>query len=63
MLAANINPDAPGFALADEVAIVSNRDIASLKRFAMNLLEKSPIAGVLVMGADIPHIAAELSEY
>lgn len=64
VLAADINPDAPGFSLADEVAIVSNRDVASLKLLCDESSRKGhPIAGVLVMGADIPHIAAELSEY
>ena len=32
ILAADMNPNAPSFALADEIAVVSNRDIEALKR-------------------------------
>lgn len=64
VLAADINPHSSGFAYADEAAIVSNRDIDALKRLCDESSNKGhPIAGVLVMGTDIPHVAAELALY
>ncbi len=62
VLAADMNPNAPSFALADEAAVVSNRDIEALKQLCDDSARKGhPVAGVLVMGADIPHVAAELA--
>jgi len=62
VLAVDSNPDAQGFAFADEVSNVSNRDIDGLKLLCDESLERGyPVKGVLVMGTDIPHIAAELS--
>lgn len=64
VLACDINPNAPGFLYADEVANVSNRDLGGLKALCDSSLQRGyPINGVLVMGVDIPHIAAELSDY
>ena len=62
VLAADMNPNAPSFALADEAAVVSNRDTEALKQLCDDSAQKGhPVAGVLVMGADIPHVAAELA--
>jgi len=62
VLAADMNPNAPSFALADEAAIVSNRDTEALKQLCDDSAQKGhPVAGVLVMGADIPHVAGELA--
>lgn len=62
VLAADMNPNAPSFALADEAAVVSNRDIEALKQLCDDSAQRGhPVAGVLVMGADIPHVAAELA--
>jgi biotin carboxylase len=62
VLAADINPNSPGFCLADEAAVVSNRDVAALKDLCDESARRGfPVNGVLVMGADLPHIAAELS--
>lgn len=62
VLAADVNPKAPGFYLADETAIVSNRDIAGLKKILDESAKKgNPVSGILVMGADIPFVAAELA--
>ncbi len=62
VLAADINPNAPSFGLADEAAVVSNRDTEALKQLCdASALKGHPVAGVLVMGADIPHVAAELA--
>jgi biotin carboxylase len=62
VLAADSNPKAPGFAFADEAAIVSNRDVEALKKLCDESADRGfPVVGVLVMGADIPQIAAELA--
>ena len=64
VLAADSNPDAPGFKFVDEAAAVSNRDIAGLKSLCDASAERGfPVVGVLVMGTDIPHVAAELALY
>lgn len=62
VLAADSNPNAPGFIYADEAAVVSNRDVAGLKNLCDSSARRGyPVKGVLVMGTDIPHIAAELA--
>jgi biotin carboxylase len=62
VLAADMNPNAPSFALADKAAVVSNRDTEALRQLCDDSAQRGhPVAGVLVMGADIPHVAAELA--
>lgn len=62
VLAADSNPNAPGFKFADEAAIVSNRDVTALKKLCDESSSRGfPVVGVLVMGTDIPQIAAELA--
>jgi len=62
VLAADSNPNAPGFKFADEAAVVSNRDVAALKKLCDESAGRGfPIVGVLVMGTDIPQVAAELA--
>lgn len=62
MLAADSNPNAPGFKFADEAAVVSSRDVTGLKKLCDESASRGfPVAGVLVMGTDIPQIAAELA--
>jgi biotin carboxylase len=64
VLAADSNPNAPGFKFADEAAVVSNRDVTALKKLCDESASRGfPVAGVLVMGTDIPQIAAELALY
>lgn len=64
VLAADSNPNAPGFQFADEAAVVSNRDVVALKKLCDESASRGcPIVGVLVMGTDIPQIAAELALY
>lgn len=64
VLAADANPNAPGFEYADEAAVVSNRDVNRLKQLCDDSAKRGfPVKGVLVMGTDIPHVAAELSAY
>jgi len=64
VLAADSNPNAQGFSIADEVAKVSNRDIDALKVLCDESAKcGNKIAGILVMGTDIPDVAAELALY
>ncbi len=63
-LVVDMNPESPGFAVADDHAVVSTRDVAALKRFADDYrTNKGPIHGVLVQGSDIPQIVCILAEY
>jgi biotin carboxylase len=64
VLAADSNPNAPGFQFANEAAVVSNRDVVALKKVCDESANRGyPIVGLLVMGTDIPQIAAELALY
>lgn len=64
VLAVDSNPYAPGLQFADEAAVVSNRDLIALKKLCdVSTSRGYPITGVLVMGSDIPQIAAELAVY
>ncbi len=63
-LVVDYNPDSPGFALADEYAVVSTRDIPALKTLCDDSKKRGhDIHGVLVMGSDIPSVVAELAAY
>ncbi len=54
----------PGFKLADNHAQISTTDIPALKRLIDRYQrDKGPIAGVLVMGSDIPQVVCELASY
>jgi len=60
------NPKSPGFAAADYHAVVSTRDINALKKFIDDYHrsgDRPPLAGVFVMGSDIPFVVAELSAH
>jgi biotin carboxylase len=62
VLAADSNPNAQGFSIADEVANVSNRDVDGLKALCDESARwGNSIEGILVMGTDIPDVAAELA--
>lgn len=62
VLAVDSNPNAPGFRFADEAAIISNWDVVALKKLCDDSASRGyPVVGVLVMGTDIPHIAATLA--
>lgn len=64
VISADSNPNAQGFKLADEAAIVSNRDVAALKDLCDDSSNRGfPVSGILVMGTDIPQVAAELAIY
>jgi biotin carboxylase len=58
----DINPDSPGFSLADDHAVISTRDVPALKSFVDEYRSGGrPIDGVIVMGSDIPQVAADLA--
>ncbi len=65
VVAVDMNPASPGFALADEYAVISTRDVPALKAFADRFQAggQRRIGGVLVQGTDIPQVGAELCEY
>jgi biotin carboxylase len=56
------NPDAPGFALADDHAVASTFDPEATVRAARALHARSPIGGVLALASDTPHTVAAVAE-
>lgn len=58
-LAVDSNPNAPGFALADSFAVVSNRDVPAILDFLKDAGEE--VHGVSTMGSDIPHVVAAVA--
>ncbi|WP_457572978.1 ATP-grasp domain-containing protein [Desulfolithobacter sp.] len=58
------NPSSPGFSIADSHAVVSTTDLPSLINLVDEYTENCDnIAGVLVMGSDIPHVVCELAAH
>nr|WP_286265400.1 ATP-grasp domain-containing protein [Thalassotalea atypica] len=58
------NPNAAGFEIADEYAVVSTRDLIALKTFVDEFQAKGKsIDGVSVMGSDISQFVAKLAQY
>jgi len=63
-LVVDMNPDSPGFSIADDHAVISTRDVSALKSFVDTYRSnKGPINGVLVQGSDIPQIVCALAEH
>ncbi len=63
-LVVDANPNAVGFSISDDYAVVSTRDVESLKQMVDQYHSNGyQIAGVLVQGSDIPHIVCSLAEY
>lgn len=62
-VAVDMNPKAPGFALADDHAVISTNDVTALKSWLDDFTRLKPIHGVATMGSDIPHIVAEIADY
>jgi biotin carboxylase len=56
------DPAAPGLALADHAAAVSTRDVPGLIALCRALRDGGvPLAGVCVMGSDIPHVVSAVA--
>ncbi|MDD5091784.1 MAG: ATP-grasp domain-containing protein [Candidatus Wallbacteria bacterium] len=62
VIATDINPQAPGFAFADEHHIVSSRDMESMLTLARKLHKKRKIDAVLTMGTDVSHTVSRLTD-
>lgn len=63
-LVVDANKKSPGFSIADDYAVVSTRDIESLKLFVDKYIDSGGrIDGVSVMGSDIPQYVAMIAEY
>lgn len=58
-LAVDGDPDAPGRALADDFAAVSNRDVRGILGAVERLGKR--VHGVSTMGSDIPHVVAAVA--
>ncbi|MCG9729232.1 ATP-grasp domain-containing protein [Shewanella sp. Isolate13] len=58
------NPESPGFAIADDYAVVSTMDLGALKAFVDDYQEQQrKIDAVCVMGSDISQYVAQLAEH
>ncbi len=57
------NPASPGFDLADDSAVVSTRDVLGIISYLKTYRYFSDIAGITVMGSDIPEIVAEVAQF
>jgi biotin carboxylase len=55
------DPQAPGFALADEALHVSTYDCGAAARAAIGLHQRRPISGVMSIAADVPHTVAHIA--
>lgn len=64
VLAVDQNPDSPGFALADECAAISTRNVPALCSFlARRRAQDLDLAGVITMGSDIPDVVSALAAH
>ncbi len=64
VVAADVNPDSPGFQIADQSALVSIRDIPALIGFINAFkLQGHRVSGVLVQGSDIPQVGCALAAH
>ncbi|MCA9504708.1 MAG: ATP-grasp domain-containing protein [Spirochaetaceae bacterium] len=64
VVAIDRNPDSPGFARANESAVVSTRDVPALVELADSLRAKGHrLLGVTTMGSDIPDVVAALAAH
>jgi len=60
----DINPNAPGFAEADEHAVISTYDVEAIKAYIDKYRTGGKnIDGVAVMGSDIPQVVCTLAEH
>jgi biotin carboxylase len=64
VVCSDLNPAAPGFALADDHFIASTYDAEETRRAAERFVaEKGPIDGVLTVGADVPVTVASVAAH
>ena len=64
VLTFDMNPESPGFALADDHAVISTRDVPKLKAYLDEYRAAGGRAdGVMVMGSDIPQVVVALAEH
>ena len=60
----DMNPQSPGFDLADFSEVVSTRDVPALIGYAEKLLASGVnLQGVSVMGSDIPQVVQQVAEH
>ncbi|MBP9884890.1 MAG: alpha-hydroxy-acid oxidizing protein [Leptospiraceae bacterium] len=52
VVVADMNPESPGFKIADEKMIMSTKDIEGMVREAKRFFEKEPVHGVMTAGTD-----------
>lgn len=57
----DIQPDAPGFALADHKIIVSTRDAEATEKEAIKFHQLHPIHGVMTIANDVPYTVARVA--
>lgn len=64
VLTIDVNPDSPGFEVADDFAIISTKDIDAVKKLLDSYKNQArKVIGVLVQGSDIPHIGCAIAEH
>lgn len=64
VLAVDMNPDSVGFELADDTAIISNRDVPAIIKYLDQYHKNgNKVSGVITMGSDIPEVISRLSEH
>lgn len=64
VLVFDINPNSPGFSIANEYAVISTHDIDNLCGYLKEYKNQGKkIIGVITMGSDIPNIVATLSQH
>lgn len=62
VLALDFNPESPGFALADEYAVISTRDVPAIcAELDRRQAQGAQFSGITTMGSDIPEIVAEVA--
>src|ERR1043165_3635082 len=61
IVATDMKPDAPGFALADHTLLVSTRDARATERAAVEFHRAHPVHGVMTIANDVPHTVARVA--
>jgi biotin carboxylase len=57
----DMNPNAPGFALADHKILVSTRDAEATEREAVKFHRTHPVHGVMTIANDVPYTVARIA--